>query len=333
MTRFRKKPLTPQQQLDHLVERGLEVRDPVRALRLLEVTSYFRLIPYMRPFQVQGEAGRAFEDGAQLNQIVTLYEFDSKLRQHVMAGIERIEVAVRAAIDNHMAPAHGAHWYMDRACFNDYYDQDRLTHDLAAQLDRERTKFERERRRIEASRARREIKQERIESRKRDNYPRFYAETYSDPPLPPSWAMVEEQSLGGISHLFVGLARDADRKAIARRFNIHGPVLGSWLHTLTFVRNICAHHARLWNRELAIPPRWDHRLEFPEGAGPNQVPRRIYTVAAILVYLTAQVSPNTGWLESLVQLIETHTDIPREPMGFPPGWREQLRNYQQQHQE
>lgn len=333
MTRFRKAPLTPQQQLDHLRERGLDVRDPARALRLLEVTSYFRLIPYMRPFQVHGDTGRVFEEGARLNQIVAFYEFDSRLRQLVMVGIERIEVAARAAIDNHMAPAHGAHWYMDSSCFKDWYDQHRLLADLTAQLDREREKFRRERQRIESSQAPEDVKQERIEGRKRDNYPRFYAETYTDPPLPPSWAMVEEQSLGGISHLFVGLARDKDRKAIARRFNIHGPVLGSWLHTLTFIRNICAHHARLWNRELAIPPRWDRNLDFPDGAGPNRVPRRLYTVIAMLVYLTAQVSPNTGWLDSLNELLESNPDIPRNPMGFPEGWRVQLRNYQQLHQE
>ncbi len=333
MTRFRKVPLTPQQQLDRLRERGLIVRNPVRALRLLEVISYFRLIPYMRPFQVHGDDGRLFKEGVRLNQVLALYEFDSQLRQCVMVGIERIEVAARAAIDNHMAPAYGSHWYMDRRCFNDRYDQHRLLDDFTTQLDRERDKFSRECERIESSQAPTEIKQERIDSRKRDNYPRFYAETYTDPPLPPSWAMVEEQSLGGISHLFMGLAHDKDRKAIARRFNIHAPVLGSWLHTLTFIRNICAHHARLWNRELAIPPRWDRKLDFPDGAGPNRVPRRIYTIIAILVYSTAQVSPNTGWLDSLNELLESNPDIPRNPMGFPEGWREQLQNYQQQHQE
>ena len=333
MTRFQKIPLTPQQQLDHLRGRGLTIRDPARALRLLEVTSYFRLTPYMRPFQVRGDDGRMFEEGARLDQVVALYEFDSQLRQVVMAGIERIEVAVRAAIDNHMAPAHGAHWYMDWRSFNRKYKHGLLLNGLQNQLANESAKFKRECQRIENSRARPEVKRERIDSRKRDNYPRFYAETYTDPPLPPSWAMVEEQSLGGISHLFMGLARDKDRKAIARRFNIHAPVLGSWLHTLTFVRNICAHHARLWNRELAIPPRWDHNLDYPDGAGPNRVPRRIYTVVSILTYLTAQVSPNTGWLESLTELLESNPSIPRNPMGFPEGWREQLQNYQQQHQE
>jgi len=67
--RFNKPALTPQQQLDRLIENGLHVRDGNRALRLLEVTSYFRLIPYMRPFQRGTAEGRRFKDGAGLDQI------------------------------------------------------------------------------------------------------------------------------------------------------------------------------------------------------------------------------------------------------------------------
>ena len=60
---FRKPALTPQQQLDRLIGRGLQVRDAGRALRLLEDTSYFRLIPYMRPFQDLSADSRRFQPG------------------------------------------------------------------------------------------------------------------------------------------------------------------------------------------------------------------------------------------------------------------------------
>ncbi|WP_349293799.1 Abi family protein [Marinobacter sp. M3C] len=40
------------------------------------------------------------------------------------------------------------------------------------------------------------------------------------------------------------------------------PLLQSWLHTLTIVRNICAHHARLWNRELGIKPELPKKASF-----------------------------------------------------------------------
>ena len=57
------------------------------------------------------------------------------------------------------------------------------------------------------------------------------------PALMPGWAMLEELTLGELSHLFSGLARDADRKAIAQGLQLPAPLLASWLHTLTVVRN------------------------------------------------------------------------------------------------
>jgi abortive infection bacteriophage resistance protein len=327
LMRFEKPALTPEQQLDRLMSRGLRVRNLDRALRLLEVTSYFRLIPYMRPFQDETPDGRHFREDTGLDRIYSLYQFDSQLRQLTMAAVERVEVAVRAAISNHMAASHGTHWYLDRERFGQNYDHYELIRSLQSQLERERRKFQRERENIEESQADPETKNRRIDHRKRDNYIRFYAATYSDPGLPPAWAMAEELSLGGISHLYSGLARDRDRKQIARCFQLPQRVLGSWLHTLTFIRNICAHHARLWNRELSVPPRWDRNLRAPDGGTDPHPPRRYFTVAAILTYLCRHVSPDSRWQESLSTLMNDYREVPREPMGFPQDWRARLREY------
>lgn len=260
------------------------------------------------------------------DQIYSLYQFDSRLRQLTMAGLERVEVAVRAAITNHMAPTYGAHWYIERERFNNGYRHDELLNSLQTQLERERRKFSRERQQIQNSQVSGERKERRIDRRKRDNYVRFYAETYTNPALPPSWAMAEELSLGGISHLYSCLARDWDRKQIARCFQLPQRVLGSWLHTLTFIRNICAHQGRLWNRELAVSPSWDRNLPAPDGNAGPQPPRRFITVAAMLVYLSWWVSPDTVWLESLIALTEEYPDIPKGPMGFPQDWQARLRS-------
>ena len=324
MSRFIKPPLTPQEQLALLQSRGLHIQDPERALRLLEVTTLFRLSPYMRPFQYPDSSEHHFRPGAQLNEIVRFYEFDSQLRQLVMAAIERVEVAIRATVSNWMAPKYGAHWYMEAGHFNSSYDHSKLLKTIRDKLNSERQKFEPECRAIQKSHASAEIRSARIEARKCDNYPRFYAETYIEPALPPSWSMVEELSLGEISHLFKGLSQDKDRKGIAKRFGIHQKVLRTWLHTLTFVRNICAHHARLWNRGLGVPPRWDDRVPTPDGRSSRDVPRRFFTVVFILVVLSDRLSPGTEFSARLKQLTADHPDIPRQPMGFPGDWEGRL---------
>ncbi|MEC8860279.1 MAG: Abi family protein [Pseudomonadota bacterium] len=326
MRAFTKPALDERGQLALLEDRGLQIQDRVRATRLLGAVTLFRLTPYMRPFQHANDPTHAFHRGTRLTQIVDIYRFDSLLRQHVMAALERVEVAVRAALSNHMATEYGAHWYTNTQCFNRKYDHPRLVAEISNLLQVERHKFEQEKRLIERSRAPDHIKQRRIDNRMRDNYMRYYAETYNDPAFPPSWAMVEELSLGSISHLYKGLGRDRDRKAIAERFGLPQHVLQSWLHTLTFVRNICAHHSRLWNRELAVSPAWPDVL----GAyGQDANRRRFFTLSMMLVYLLEHIGPDANWLPKLGELMAGYPQIPMRAMGFPADWEQRLRTIQQ----
>ena len=324
MRPFEKPPLAVEEQLQLLKERGLTIRDDERASALLEVVSLFRLSPYMRPFQHAGNPDHRFLEGATLADIVTLYRFDRELRNLVMDALERVEVAVRARIGNTMAIRYDdAHWYLQRTHFKCHFKYKRLLDELKQKLERERKHFAKEVDCIESSRAHESLKGQRIERRMRDNYFRYYGQTYDPPELPPSWAVLEELSLGMISRLYQDIACDVDRKQIAKRFNLPQKVLGSWLHTFTFVRNCCAHHARLWNRELAIPPKlpkssdW-HRLKTP----PHQPhpKRRLFVVLLMLAHLMRHISPDSGWKERLEQLLEKYPSVPLAGMGFIENW-------------
>lgn len=326
MTAFAKPAQTAQQQRETLVERGLAIQDTVRADRLLEVVTLFRLSPYMRVFQ-DGSPEHCFVNGATLNAIHSLYQFDSELRQLVMRGVERIEVAARSVMSNELCTLHkDPHWYVDPEHFSRRYRHDRLLNDLEKQLDDEKAKLNREIASIENSRSSQHLKQRRIESRTRDNYIRYYSQTYTAPVLPPFWAAVETMSLGSVSHLFQGLGQDRARKLVATRFAVPQVVLESWLHTLTFVRNICAHHGRLWNRELAIPPKWPHTLAQITGIESKRLGRRFFTIAMILTYLNQIISPDSRWLTRLEILLEQHPEVDLNAMGFPENWHEQLLN-------
>lgn len=325
MRPFTKPALTVAEQIQLLKNRGLRIRDDERASRFFEVVSLFRLSPYMRPFQHSGNPDHQFHDGANLHQIVTIYRFDSELRNLVMEAVERVEVATRACISNHMAPKYGAHWYLEGANFSQRYDHQRLIDELQNKLDEERRQFNREEQRIQASNASPEQKQQRIEHRKRDNYARFYAVTYDTPALPPSWAMLEELSLGSLSRLYQGIARDVDRKQIARRFNLPQEVLGSWLHTLTFIRNTCAHHSRLWNRELSVVPKLprENNWAMPRVPAAQPLPgKRLFVVLLMLAYMMGHISPDNHWKQHLQQLLERFPEIPQGAMGFLENWQQ-----------
>ncbi|MDZ7852785.1 MAG: hypothetical protein U5L98_09125 [Halomonas sp.] len=117
MKRFDKPALTAQEQLDLLIERRLCVNDRERALRLLEVTTSFRLSPYMRPFQYPDDPQHRFKPGAQLSEIMhSMRSFDRTFVSpaHWLVPIERAQIAVRPSghISNHMSCQYGTHWYL-----------------------------------------------------------------------------------------------------------------------------------------------------------------------------------------------------------------------------
>lgn len=324
MKAFTKPALTVAEEVALLKARGLTIRNEARAAHFLEAVSFFRLTPYMRPFQVAGSPDHAFLPGTGFRQLSQLYGFDRRLRLLVIDAIERVEVAARAAISNHMGPAHGAHWYLQRELFKDRYDHTRLLNTIESAQQKALKDYLREVERIDqlthTDEARKAVLKQR---RAQESYARHYALVYDKPKLMPGWAMLEELTLGELSHLYRGLAKDSDRKSIGQQLAAPAPLLDSWLHTLTVVRNICAHHARLWNRELGIKPEQPKKAYF---AWPDYLRRggqhtRIAVVLAMLHHLMRQVSPHTHWHQRLANLMSEYSEIPKRSMGLPDNWQ------------
>ncbi len=336
MSHFNKPAISVDQQLELLLSRGLQIQSPERAKKYLEVISFFRLSAYMRPFQrphPEETVEHQFKDQVEFKEIVDLYAFDRELRLLIMDAVERVEVAIRATLNNVMGtkyqttePNSGSHWYMNNRLFKRNFDHHRLLRDIKDKQTKESQLLQRDIRHIQRSNASAEVQEQRIQRRIKENYPSFYQHTYSTPELMPGWAMAEELTFGSISHLYSGLAKDGDRKAIAKRFKIPQEILESWLHTLNFIRNCCAHHSRLWNRELAIQPKIPHGAlwQLPERLTPSQIQpnRRNYMVLLMLAYLMRQISPDSQWQNKLKALILLHPEVPLFPMGFVDNWRD-----------
>ncbi|SED33879.1 Abi family protein [Pseudomonas marginalis] len=322
MRTFSKPAIDVPAQLELLKHRGLNVQDEVGAASFLQSVSFFRLTPYMRPFQQPEDVNHRFRDGSQFEQLTRLYDFDRQLRLLTMDAIERVEIASRSAISNHMGPAHGSHWYINSQMFHQMFDHQRLLTTLSLKQSTAMRHFQRECESIDRLRADDMRKRLLKRQRAKESYARYYPATYVHPPLMPGWAMLEELTLGDLSHLYKGLAKDADKKAIAKRLGLAAPLMQSWLHTLTTIRNMCAHHSRLWNRELGIRPElprkanflWPGQLFQP---GPHT---RIFAALCILNHLMHQVSPHSHWDQRLHRLIYEFPEVSLKAMGFPLDW-------------
>src|SRR5690606_33469538 len=124
------------------------------------------------------------------------------------------DLAARAVISNHMGPQYGSHWYLEPKFFQRGYRHQALLDSIRSKQDKAFQDHLRECQRIDASQGSDARKEQLKSMRAKESYARHYALTYNTPDLMPAWAAMEEITLGDLSHLFKGLARDADKKAI-----------------------------------------------------------------------------------------------------------------------
>lgn len=282
---FAKPALSPAALLAHLGARGLAVPHPVEALHALEYIGYYRLLIYMRPFQRTDPAtgDRRFAVGTTFEDVLTLYNFDRELRLLCLDAVERIEVALRAAIVSQVAVAEGAHFHLEPTHF------DRVSHFVEFYQTTSREE--------------------------RHLAVKHYRKRYSSPELPPIWAVMEALTFGALSRLFSGLAL-RHRKAIALRFGFDETVLSSWFRAVNLVRNICAQHGRLWNAPMHVDQPLAAKKLRSEMIPTDQLYARFVVLAALL----EPIDPSSDWRQRLIKLVASQPSVPLAPMGMPPGW-------------
>lgn len=287
---FDKPALSLDEQLELLSSRGLVIQDPSHALHYLRYIGYYRLSGYFRPFQYPNDPAHTFQAGTTFNQVLQLYIFDRKLRLLVMDAMERIEVAVRSAISNVMSQEYGAHWYLKR----DLFSQQFAFSDFLETVRKETGYYNKNRQNV---------------------FCRHYYNSYSEPELPPSWMVMEVISFGTLSQVYSHLTNKEDQKAISKEFGLHYTILISWLHALTYLRNMCAHHERLWNRVFTIKPK--KAKKFAEHFRDNT---RFYAQAAVINVFLRVIADGSSWQKRLKELLEEYPEIDTKKMGFPEGW-------------
>jgi len=295
--KFSKPPLTLSQQLAKWQSRGLVVADTAKALHYLKFIGYYRFSAYTLPFQDPAHHDKHFRSGTTFEQVLELYVFDRELRLLVLDAIERAEVAVRTCLVNEMSTRHGAHWFIEARHFGGRFDHNRFLDKIDKELGI-------------AAGARRPSRQH------SEVFINHYYAKYTSPDLPPGWMVFEVLPLGTMSLVLANLANVSDRKAVALPFGIDEQVLTSWLHCLSYIRNVCAHHSRLWNRQLVIKP-----LVAKKHAALVPVRDRFYAVAVMLHYMLGLTAPKSSWHERLARLVDGQPAGNLRVMGFPAGWK------------
>jgi abortive infection bacteriophage resistance protein len=292
--KFDKTPLTIEQQADLLLSRGL-IADKEVLMNRLTVVNYYRLSMYIYPFRTPDQQ---YKKGTTLDLIWQRYTFDRQLRLLTIDAIERVEVSVRTKLAYHLSHSFGAFAYINQRnlpCLSVEAHQ-KWVDELKEEIKRSQEPFI-------------------------IHFIGKYGDTH---PMPPLWMAIEVMSFGKTLSMFRGVDYKMKQK-ISSYYNISDEIFLSWLIALNSVRNICAHHGRLIDRELGYQPKIPRKQKYLEWHVPVEITReRIFGILTILQYVLQYDAPTSHWKERLKKLFLEYPKIPIKTMGFPTDWEDSL---------
>ncbi|WP_144940708.1 Abi family protein [Paenibacillus sp. 32O-W] len=273
-----KRPTTFEEQVEILKSRGLVISDVDSAIRTLQRINYYRLSAYTLSLKKNDQ----FLPDITFEHVVALYEFDRRFRYLIMEMVEQVEIAFRTHISYHIAHTYGPLGHLNPQHFDNH---DAFLAELEKELKRSQELF---------------IKH---------HYEKYEGKI-------PVWVAIEVLSFGALSKLFSNMKND-DKNQIAKR-NYRAPAiyLESWLKCMSYIRNICAHYGRLYNRPLTSKPRLDRKskqLGIDQGK-----------IFAHLYVLKDLIPDRDKWLNFIIRLealLSEYSEVVElDRIGFPEDW-------------
>ncbi|ODU49879.1 MAG: abortive phage resistance protein [Thiobacillus sp. SCN 63-374] len=319
-----------EEQLDQLIGRGMQVTDRALALDYLERIGYYRLSGYWFAFRersgelvVLDTQGRKptkvkvetlaldhFKPGATFQNAVDLYVFDKQLRLLVVDALERIEIALRVDI---------SHTLGEQDTFA-YLKPDLFHPEFSAKLDKD-SGLTRHHEWLS--------KHAQLISRSKEDFVRHNKTKYGLPLA--IWVACEVWDFGTLSTLFNGM-REGEQDAIAALYGIsNGRTFATWLRSLNYLRNVCAHHSRLWNRNIVDQPKLPGAGELPwvtTFEKDAHARARCFLLLCMTRHLLRVVNPRSSWSTRMKAQLQAFPDLAHlglnlAGMGAPAGWEDQ----------
>ncbi len=289
--KYNKPPLTFESQANQLIKHGLLANKDVLIKRLKSV-SYYRLSGYWHTFK---ESDSAFKPDTMFDTVWQRYVFDRQLRVLALDGIERVEIAIRTSVIYHFSHTYGPFGYIDISNLPNL-DPEQFSKFIEILL--------------------------KDQKRSREVFVKHFKDKYGDShQYLPLWMAAEVTTFGTILTLFRGIDSSL-KKAMARDYEISDRVLESWLKAINGIRNICAHHGRLWNRELGYKPQIPRQQKHLEWHNPVEIKNnRVFAIFTIIKYMLNIIAPQSKWPNRLNELLNKYPDIPLISMGFPENWQ------------
>ena len=298
------RPRTIEEQVSLLIAKGMEFENLNEAKALLARISYFRL-KYFWTDLIDTSTDGDFLPDTSFDMVMKRYNFDHNLRLVLFDAIEMIEVAFRAKIINHMSKVAGnGLWYLNSSLFEDADRHQEFVLNLKYEFERSTEPF-----------AKKYI----------ENHPNWQEDSF-DGDNPDAWMIIEVATFGTLSKMYKNLKNQLPQKsAIANDFGLYSSrEFSNWIEIISLMRNIIAHHSRLWNRALSkkISNIKGHKHPWLNNDFSEMQKKKPYAVACALVYLCKTVSGSNSIRDKVKALFDfCSSSIPVYKIGIPTNWK------------
>jgi abortive infection bacteriophage resistance protein len=273
---------THNDQLSLLKSRNMEIDDDESALERLKRLNYYRLTGYALP----NKSGDNYVEGTSFENTYRVYEFDRKLRNMLLQIIEPIEIAIRAQLSYYHSSKYGPLGYENSDYFIDIENHKKFMRDLEGKKARSKELFV-------------------------THHMNHYNEKL------PLWVAVELFSFGTLSMFFKNMNLDDKKEFAKQNYNIKYAYLENWLHTLTFIRNVCAHYARAYNKKLPTSLKLYRENKL--------VKNRLLSSLHIIRRLTIDQNQWISFFSNFEALLEEYSDvIDDKKLGLIENWKKYI---------
>ena len=273
---------TSAQRVAHLRSRGLIVARPNVAAHKIDMVGYERLRIYFLSRRQPNVPNRPFIPGTTYQNILRIYECDMLLQDACFAAVGQFELLFRNAISEVLSHAYGSHPYYELQAFRD----------SSANLSALQTFAK-------------------VFEKSKDQRAKHYRLTYNQPLMPPIWTMKEFLTFGTASWIFQYLSGPI-KTAIANQFGVPSDqVFSNWLSCLVDLRNICAHHDRLFNRSFQKQPAHLNRAALPIAP-----PQKLKAILECLDYLLSQRGSQLDITTKVGNIIRRYPEIQPAEAGY-----------------
>lgn len=281
--------------ISNLENKGVHIPNYDFADIVLTRCNYYRLSAYLKPL-INDDRFTTLEC---FDSAYELYSFDRHLRMYVFGLISNIEVGIRSSLNHWIcSKTNNRFWYLDPTLFNENAAYHKTIEELATAFKRSKLSFA------------------------QDYKKKYYNEFSPDYDfMPPAWMICEVMSFGQLVTLINNFNPECIKqcKLVQYAKSVGLPNFGTlqnWLLIIKEIRNHCAHHNRIFNRNLRTPARIRRKLQY------YYCNNRLYSALAALQVMLSGLKFTEKIGLSLAIIFDTYpvANCFLDSMGFPKDW-------------